>query len=735
VKTFVTDEPIKNDQDDTLDRGKFVNHLVESICNWDGKESLAIGLYGAWGNGKTSLINLVRSKLKRIDNELKIIDFCPWMLSESDNLVESFMEELSKAIGKKRRLLRKYANLLTQFTNKENGKSIWDGVFFVATLIGATTTGVLPFISNVSSFLKWGAPIFTLVSLIANKISPYFSKPQSIVDTKKEITKLLKKNEKKLLIVIDDIDRLSTQEIRQIFRIIRTNADFPKVMYFLAFDRNVVEKSLVIQEGISGQKYLEKMIQVSFILPAVSKTKVFDYLINELNKICKDFPALADFFEDAAYARQIYHPGFQSFFTNLRDVKRFLNSLKFNMTMLLNEDTINPIDFMAIEAFRLFEPDFYGFLLANKSLFTEKTPVPNLWATSKDITDETNVTTQLRQEGYDLLNSNSRTQKIDLLGVLFPQITGMNPGIKESVMNHRICQPENFDAYFTLTLQNGGEITKYDIEKFFTESIGYDSLVSVINEFQEQNRYLSLINMLYNFIGDPKYFRKENYANIIRALLDSFDNIEIVRWFMPFSSIDYRIVLLIHAFLTKDVDLEYNYTILSEVVSASKSLCGIVFYFAIEIDEFEKEERSAWEQLLSDSAIIELKSLCVNKIRDNQSKIVDEKMAPLILFQWKKWSDGSDYNKFISNLLDNESDFLKFFDQFAYSAYGAGFNFKNPNVFKLARFNYKDLKDFYDLDEVKQRIEKIKTNPILYEQHKPVIDLFLDNYDHRNNLV
>jgi predicted KAP-like P-loop ATPase len=735
VKTFVTDEPIKNDQDDILDRGKFVDHLVESICNWNGEESLAIGLYGSWGNGKTSLINLVRNKLKKTDNELKIIEFCPWMLSESDNLVESFMAELSKAVGKKRGLLRKYAGLLTQFTNEKDVKSIWDGVFFAATLIGATTTGVLPFISNVSSFLKWGAPIFTLASLMANKISPYFSKPQSIVDIKKEITKLLKNNKKKLLIVIDDIDRLSTQEIRQIFRIIRTNANFPKVMYFLAFDRNVVEKSLVIQEGISGQKYLEKMIQVSFILPAVPKAKVFDCLINELKNVCKDFPVLANFFEDTAYARQIYHPGFQSFFTNLRDIKRFLNSLRFNMTMIINEDTINPIDFMSIEAFRLFEPDFYGFLLENKSLFTEKTFVPNLWETSKNITDEMDVTMQLRQEGYGLLNLNSRTQKIDLIGVLFPQITGMNPEIKESIMNHRICQPENFDAYFTLTLQNGGEITKYDIEKFFTKSISYDSLVSVINEFQEQDRYLRLINMLYNFIDDPKYFRKENYANIIQALLDSFANIEIVRGFIPFSSIDYRIVLLIHALLSKDVNLEYNRTLLVKVVSVSKSLCGIVFYLAIEIDEFEKENRSTWERVLSDSAITEIKYLCVNKIYDNQSKIVDEKMAPLILFQWKKWGDGSDYNKFLSNLLDNESDFLKFFDQFAYSAYGISFNYKNPDVFHLTRFNYKDLKDFYDLGEVKQRIENIKTNSILYNQHKPVIDLFLDNYDHRNILV
>jgi Cdc6-like AAA superfamily ATPase len=730
MKMFATDKPIENDTEDILGRDKFIDHLVDSIQLWDGKESIAVALYGAWGDGKTSILNLTEKKLKEIrSRDFRYIKFCPWMLSESDNLIESFINEMNRAIGKKG-LLRKYAKLLSNIPNKEDAKTIWNGILFIATLLGATTTGVLQLISNASAFLKWGAPIFTLGCLIANKFLPLLFKSQSVIDTKNQIAKKLKGNKKKLLVIIDDLDRLSTQEIRQVFRIIRTNADFPNTMYLLAFDREVVEKSLGVQEGISGPKYLEKMIQASFTLPSIPHSTILKYLTDELNKIIELYPSMKISFEDRYYSQQIYDAGFKNFFTNLRDVKRFMNSLTFNLPQLILDDSleVNPIDFMAIEALRLFETKFYNFLMNNKSLFTD--------SVSPDSSIEEERTAQ-RLEIYKLISKKNKSSVMSLLSVLFPQVIGINFDIKDSIANYRICLPSKFDAYFNFIPGAGnGEINMFDIKKFSTATNNYDSLVNIINDYKSQGRYLLLINTLQYFVEDTDYFQTACYPIIILALLDSFVDLEIVRSFVPFSSIDYQIVMLIHALLSRNKDdLKLNYIILETVVKEAKSLCGLVFYLSVDIDQFEKSETHTWERILVDSDINTIKALCAKKILENKEKILDEKMAPLILSHWKKWGDGADYKDFLDGLSKNDSDFLKFLDQFVFNSSGISFDYKNPGIIMLTQFSYNSLKEFFDLDEVKQRLEKIKANTELYNQHKPVIDFYLNNFEHRNSLM
>ncbi len=68
--------------------------------------------------------------------------------------------------------------------------------------------------------------------------------------------------------MLDDIDRLTTSEIRDIFKPVRLTANFPNIIYIVAFDRIRVEKALT-EQNIPGRDYLEKILQVSFDLPAV----------------------------------------------------------------------------------------------------------------------------------------------------------------------------------------------------------------------------------------------------------------------------------------------------------------------------------------------------------------------------------------------------------------------------------------------------------------------------------
>src|SRR5262249_5908194 len=90
---------------------------------------------------------------------------------------------------------------------------------------------------------------------------------------------------KRVVIVIDDIDRLEVGEIRDVMRLVRLTADFPGVRYLLAFDRARVEKAL--GEGGEGRAYLEKIFQVTIHVPEIRQDDLIQFLLEELDTAVK----------------------------------------------------------------------------------------------------------------------------------------------------------------------------------------------------------------------------------------------------------------------------------------------------------------------------------------------------------------------------------------------------------------------------------------------------------------
>ncbi|MFY4744076.1 P-loop NTPase fold protein, partial [Aliarcobacter butzleri] len=83
------DTPILNYADDLLSRDIFVDSLASTIKNYVDKESLTIGLYGKWGEGNTSVINLVKEKLEE-QTDIIYFRFEPWLYSNTEQLMSMF---------------------------------------------------------------------------------------------------------------------------------------------------------------------------------------------------------------------------------------------------------------------------------------------------------------------------------------------------------------------------------------------------------------------------------------------------------------------------------------------------------------------------------------------------------------------------------------------------------------------------------------------------------------------
>jgi predicted KAP-like P-loop ATPase len=151
---------------------------------------------------------------------------------------------------------------------------------------------------------------------------------------------------------LDDVDRLSTEEIRLLFQLIKANADFPNLVYLLLFQRDIVEKSLEAIApsivSISGREFLEKIVQVGFDIPLIEHRRLERVLFDGLNNLLAD-ESVARHFDEQRWGN-IFIPGLRPYFETLRDVRRLLATLAFQVSLFRGSGSfeVNPIDLVAL---------------------------------------------------------------------------------------------------------------------------------------------------------------------------------------------------------------------------------------------------------------------------------------------------------------------------------------------------------------------------------------------------
>ncbi len=95
------DLPIMKSSEDKLNRESFVKSLANVILQSAFPTSFTVGLYGAWGSGKTSLLNMVIEQIERSSTDVIILRFNPWLCSDPKQLITQFFKQLASAIKMK----------------------------------------------------------------------------------------------------------------------------------------------------------------------------------------------------------------------------------------------------------------------------------------------------------------------------------------------------------------------------------------------------------------------------------------------------------------------------------------------------------------------------------------------------------------------------------------------------------------------------------------------------------
>ncbi|GAB2513287.1 KAP family P-loop domain protein [Paramicrobacterium agarici] len=285
-----------------------------------------VGIMGPWGHGKSSFVNLMREQFEK-EPKLTVIDFNPWMFSGSNQLVNFFFTEIGAELNVKNK---------SKFGQTADWLAKYAGILKPASqLIPVPFAGAL---GEAAAVAIGGLADTTDADRSAKKV-------------REKITEELGALTEPIVVVIDDIDRLTTPEIREIFKLVRLTASFPNIVYVLAFDRARVEQALT-EDGVPGRAYLEKIVQLSFDVPQAPEILLRSQVFNELNRV---LAPVADVELDEDRWGDAYFEIIDPLLSNMRDVTRYAISSKSTIKDLGAE--IDLVDLLAMEAVRVFRPD------------------------------------------------------------------------------------------------------------------------------------------------------------------------------------------------------------------------------------------------------------------------------------------------------------------------------------------------------------------------------------------
>jgi len=457
------DLPIKGKEEDRLNRSEFAVALANVIRSWRDKPSLVVGLFGDWGSGKSSLKNLVLESIRRDgDGGLHVVDFSPWQVSSQELLAETFFRETGKALGKtgpseeavvRRRVARwkMYAGILSVAATVARA---FRAAVPPTDHTSLALTGVATSVEGIAAVAKSGAEAVEAEGTAGSL---------TLSELKEQISEDLLSLNKPILVVLDDIDRLTKEEIRYTLQLVKANADFPNIIYLLLAQKRSILAALKEIAPDDPGAYLEKIIQVSFDIPVINRKQLQGVLLNGINEILAG-PQFDKRFSGEHWGAVFPH--LFSLFRNLRDINRFLGSLAFHTQLFLNGETfeVNPVDLIVLEAIRIFESGVYKRILDSKDALTfSQTPI---WEQEKDA-----ETKKQRIEELLSLSSEANKESIrNLVGEIFPP-TNLMKGLRIQGRNAedrwfqqlRACSYQTFDRYFQFAIPEG-DVSQAEID-------------------------------------------------------------------------------------------------------------------------------------------------------------------------------------------------------------------------------------------------------------------------------
>jgi hypothetical protein len=503
---FIEDKAFDNG---AIDNEAILQKLVDVVTNFKPDIAFSIGINAVWGHGKSSFLERFDKEFKKKNNKSVIFWYHIWKNKGSTAIIENFFDELKQN-------LKPYSSEISEDINN-----------YVSAILSLSN-------GDLQKIISFGLELISENSTLEK----YHTK----------INNTIKKIDKQIVILLDDLDRLEKDEILNSLKLIRALSDFNNVVFIAGYDREYVVKTIektkdnyldkIFNVEINllpfDQKLIEtellKQIDITFPIDKVETDKIgfnhgFKSLFTEKQLNISDV-SIDNFYNENLHVCEKYKLGYKDFLKTYRDVKRFINEFKFNASLSEVEKNVIPDEYI------LFKLLIYKYRDLPNIVFNKIDEI-----LKKGILDSENNKIQFLG---DLASNNvycyDKEVKIEIEDIL----KGVYPIDDIVIINAAICKlfSEKSQKYYqsnqnsiskiyytNIYLRNnilGAEITISELQLAFDENTIF-RIAEEISKLKSKSKD-QLINEIKQFIFNISINSKESFIDSLKSLNITLSN-------------------------------------------------------------------------------------------------------------------------------------------------------------------------------------------------------------------
>src|SRR5690554_132170 len=678
---YHNDQPIQGgpNDPDLLNRLDFANHLANVLLLNHDDDCLTVSLEGEWGYGKTSVINLVKGALNEKEAAPIIIEYNPWLAGKPESLIQDFLLQFSSQLNIKdsSEVALKAAKELIAYSS----------LFSVAKLV----PGAEPWASIVEKvFSKFGSSTKKIAEL----------KKLDILGKKKKVVSAIEKIKTPLIVIIDDIDRLTPSETFQVLRLVKAVADFSGTSFLLAFDSSYLASVLDKNDIVNASEYIDKVVQLRVPLPVISERGMNELADVELDNLSDK--NLTDRFEsDQESLSWVYHHYFKHLIKNPRELKRFFNHLRFVMEQVEGQvcfSDLFSLSIIATKANAVYEhikktPEAYiGKRFSNDGLMMDKPE---------------EVVKSFNEDRSQMLKAFSeRDSKLleGLLGDTFPLIDSggySHYGVSDADAAGRVSVPQRLHVAFHYKTPMG-YFSDQEILDFIAGKIDRDEFLSRVISEDADDRFFE---MMMNYAKECRGNSFDILISIYNALLNSEKLISSLESNYGFMSKDlYRQM----NWLTNKVISESGdkYTLIKNLVGREKSAplaADVLYKIRCQIHGKSYDEPWVSEEQLAELEV-DYQKMAVKSLSDRSH--INNHLESHIFYELKR-SSKDKTSEFMDAVMSSENGVIRVAEIIGNS----GSDSTNGPYVQIDEHIFGDVIDLKNLREQAEKID-ITNQPI-----------------------
>lgn len=497
------DDPLVAGSQDAFGRLSYATRAAELICHVHSVDSSAVfGLSGPWGSGKTSLIHMVVEKLKDSGDDWSVEWFSPWAANDVTGLLSEFYASLTAALPKKK------------------SKKVRKALAATAS-VAAPTLDAIPVVGR-------------LLGEAARLTRDAASQPTPWQRAFKDASRELRKLEQRILIVVDDVDRLHGDELLALLKVVRLLGRFDGVQYLLAYDEETLYRNLIAAGVVRGsgtaQRFMEKIVQYPLFLPLLTEHQQLARLNSGLERVARVTS------DDPSTNRRLngLNDCFGVLLTTPRAIDRYIAQLGHHLPLLAT-DEIDDEDMQILTLLRVALPNLYAAIPRYKRQLVT--------GSSGELKSDSQ--SDFEYEPFDikpltrLVDKRHRDIARKLLVSLFPKVQPSRGSVTySSVRRQSVHNPDYFDRYFAMGILDH-DVSDEHVETVLAKAVAGEplGLTGMLTEQDEHLRSLAISKCLA--LGDytSTDSGRKTIANILIELVNNFSP-EYAEW----SNDDHRIL-------------------------------------------------------------------------------------------------------------------------------------------------------------------------------------------------